>query len=136
MCNIKEIVRLKLVCGLSHERIGRALGLSKGVVSKYVVRAQIAGLDWAAVAAFDDTQFAARLCPVPVPVPAVARGERAAIDLPRVHRELRRKGVGSVDEEPSVAAARKAHHRARDARTWATRWPLPASAKADPCSSK
>jgi transposase len=89
MRNIKEILRLKLECGLSHERIGRALGLSKGVVSKYVVRAQIAGLDWAAVAGLDEVQVAARLCP---PVAAV-RGERAAIDLPWVHRELRRKGV-------------------------------------------
>ncbi|CAN5195117.1 hypothetical protein BH11PSE14_BH11PSE14_13910 [soil metagenome] len=89
MRNIKEILRLKLDCGLSHAKIGRALGLSKGVVSKYVVRAQIAGLDWAAVSALDETQVAAQLCP---PAAAV-RGERAAIDLPWVHRELRRKGV-------------------------------------------
>lgn len=89
MRNIKEILRLKLDCGLSHERIGRALGLSKGVVTKYVVRAQIAGLDWAAVATLEETQIAARLCPVP----AVVRGERASIDLAWVHSELRRKGV-------------------------------------------
>lgn len=89
MRNIKEILRLKLDCDLSHERIGRALGLSKGVVSKYVVRAQMAGLDWAAVAELDETQIAARLCPVP----AVVRGERAVIDLAWVHRERRRKGV-------------------------------------------
>ena len=89
MRNIKEILRLKLDCGLSHERIGRALGLSKGVVSKYLVRAQIAGLDWAAVAGLDEAQVAAQLCP---PAAAV-RGERAAIDLPWVHRELRRKAV-------------------------------------------
>ena len=89
MRNIKEILRLKLDCGLSHERIGRALGLSKGVVSKYVARAQIAGLDWAAVSVLDEAEIAVRLCPAT----ATLRGERAAIDLPWVHRELRRKGV-------------------------------------------
>lgn len=89
MRNIKELLRLKFDCGLSHERIGRALGLSKGVVSKYVARAGIAGLDWPGVAALDEAQLAARLCP-----PAASqRGERAGIDLPWVHRELRRKGV-------------------------------------------
>ena len=82
MRNIKELLRLKFDCGLSHERIGRALGLSKGVVSKYVARAGIAGLDWPGVAALDEAQLAARLCP-----PAASQlGERASIDLPWVHR--------------------------------------------------
>jgi len=45
MRNIKETLRLKLDSGLSQERIRRALGLSKGVVSKDVMRAQIAALD-------------------------------------------------------------------------------------------
>ncbi|MBS0577549.1 MAG: transposase [Proteobacteria bacterium] len=89
MHKIKECLRLKLDSGLPHERIARSLGLSKGVVSKYVARAQEAGLDWAAIAVLDDSAIAARLC---VAAPAV-RGERAAIDLPWVHRELRRKGV-------------------------------------------
>lgn len=89
MRKIKECLRLKLDCGLSHERIARALGLSKGVVSKYVARAQAVGLDWPALSALDETRIAARLC---VPA-AVVRGDRAPIDLPWVHRELRRKGV-------------------------------------------
>ena len=88
MRNIKEVLRLKLDCDLSHERIGRALGLSKGVVSKYVQRAQIAGLDWAMASELDEVQLASRLCPT-----TMVRGARAAIDLPSVHRELRRKGV-------------------------------------------
>lgn len=89
MRNIKEVLRLKFDCGLSHACIARALGLSKGVVSKYVARAQIAGLDWPAVSALDEAQIAARLCPAAT----AARGERASIDLPWVHRELHRKGV-------------------------------------------
>lgn len=88
MRSIKEVLRLKLDCDLSHERIGRALGLSKGVVSKYVRSAQIAGLDWAVASALDEAQLALRLCPT-----TAVRGERAVIDLPWVHRELRRKSV-------------------------------------------
>ena len=89
MRTIKECLRLKLDCGLSHERIARALGLSKGVVSKYVARSQAVGLDWPALSALDETQIAARLCATVV----IVRGDRAPIDLPWVHRELRRKGV-------------------------------------------
>lgn len=89
MRNIKEVLRLKFDCDLSHERIARALGLSKGVVSKYVARARLAGLDGAVLASLDEAEIARRLCPAA----ATQRGERAAIDLPWVHRELRRKGV-------------------------------------------
>ncbi len=89
MRKIKDCLRLKLDCGLSHEHVARALGLSKGVVSKYVARAQALGLDWPTLAALDETAIAARLySPVPV-----LRGDRAPIDLAWVHRELRRKGV-------------------------------------------
>ena len=89
MRTIKECLRLKWDCGLSHACVARALGLSKGVVSKYVARAEAAGLDWPALSALDESEIAAKLR---VAVPAV-RGERAPIDLPWVHRELRRKGV-------------------------------------------
>jgi transposase len=89
MRKIKECLRLKLDCGLSHARIALALGLSKGVVSKYITRAVEAGLDWPSLAAMDDTALAESLCVAPPRV----RGERAPIDLPWVHRELRRKGV-------------------------------------------
>ena len=89
MRKIKECLRLKLECGLSNELVARAMGLSKGVVSKYVSRACAQGLDWPVLSALDESQISARLC---VPVPVV-RGERVPIDLPIVHRELRRKGV-------------------------------------------
>jgi len=49
MRNIKECLRLKFEAGLSHEKIARALQLSKGVVSKYIAAARVAGLDWPAL---------------------------------------------------------------------------------------
>ena len=89
MRKIKECLRLKLHCGLSLERVARALGLSKGVVAKYVTRAGVLGLGWAALSLLDESEIAARLC---APVNRV-RGQRAPIDLATAHRELRRKGM-------------------------------------------
>ena len=89
MRKIKECLRLKLDCGLSHERIALALGLSKGAVSKYVARAAASGLDWPTLSTLSESVIAAKLG---VP-PQTVRGERAPIDLLWVHRELRRKGV-------------------------------------------
>ncbi len=44
MHNIKELLRLKYDCALSHERIARALSISKGVVAKYVKAAEASGV--------------------------------------------------------------------------------------------
>ena len=49
MHRIREVLRLKYECGLSHETIARALGIAKGSVANYVAAAQTAGLS-AAVA--------------------------------------------------------------------------------------
>ena len=89
MRKIKECLRLKLECGLSLERVALALGLSKGVVAKYVTRAGTLGLDWATLSALDESEIAARLCAPVNPV----RGRRAPIDLATTHLELRRKGM-------------------------------------------
>lgn len=45
MRKIKDVLRLKLHAGLSHERIAASLGISKGVVAKYASLAAAAGLD-------------------------------------------------------------------------------------------
>jgi hypothetical protein len=91
MRNIKECLRLKLEAGLSHEKIARALQLSKGVVSKYITAARVAGLDWPALATMDEAVLAAALFP-PVS-PGKTRGERVLPDVLNIHRELHRKGV-------------------------------------------
>jgi len=86
---IKEVLRLKLQAGLSHQRIAQALRISKGVVAKYVGLAAAAGLEtWEAVGALDEQVLRARL---------LSRGPRQAgvvmPDFARVHRELSRPGV-------------------------------------------
>ena len=58
---IKDILRLKYSAALSHEAIARSLGISKGVVAKYLGLAGAAGLDWATVAELDEAGLERRL---------------------------------------------------------------------------
>jgi len=85
---IKDIFRLKYSAALSHEAISRSLGISKGVVAKYLGLAGAAGLDWATVADLDEAGLERRLL-------GRSSAEAAVIepDFARVHIELRRKGV-------------------------------------------
>jgi DNA-binding transcriptional regulator LsrR (DeoR family) len=46
MRKIKDVLRLKLDARLPHEQIAGSLGISKGVVAKYVGLAAAAGLVW------------------------------------------------------------------------------------------
>jgi transposase len=88
MRNIKDVLRLKYVGKLSHERIAMALGVSKGVVTKYAGLANAAGLTWELIQPMDETQLHNRL------INYVA--QQSAIVLPNygvVHQELRRKGM-------------------------------------------
>ena len=62
MRKIKDVLRLKLDARLSHEQIAAALGISKGVVTKYVGLATAAGLDWATVQALERNRAGPPLC--------------------------------------------------------------------------
>ena len=46
MRQLKDVLSLKLESHHSHQRIAQMLGLSKGVVTKYVKLAAAAGLTW------------------------------------------------------------------------------------------
>lgn len=61
MRKIKDVLRLKLDAKLSHQQIADALGLSKGVVTKYAGLAAAADLDWLAVQAMDEAALERRL---------------------------------------------------------------------------
>ena len=88
MRNIKDVLRLKYVGKLSHERIAAALGLSKGVVTKYAGLANAAGLNWEHVQSMDEAQLHARLINS-----APALGAFVLPNYGLVHHELRRKGM-------------------------------------------
>ena len=88
MRKIKDVLRLKLEAHLSHERIAAALGVSKGVVAKYVALASAAGLDWSQVQRLDEAALHSRLAGTPQRASAFVRP-----DFARMHQELRRKGM-------------------------------------------
>lgn len=91
MHKIRELLRLKYDCALSHERIARALSISKGVVAKYVKAAEASGLGWADLAGADEAQLRQWLGATPRPRGAAIG--YAAPDLAAVHQGLKRKHV-------------------------------------------
>ena len=88
MRKLKDALRLKLEGGRSHQQIAAALGISKGVVTKYVGLAVAAGLDWPTVAAMDEAALERQLLSAPRPSDIYAQP-----DYGRVHQELHRKGM-------------------------------------------
>ena len=88
MRKIKDVMRLKLDAKLSHQQIAAALGISKGVVTKYVGLAAVAGLNWASVQEADETELERRLFVTPE-----RPRDHVQPDYGRLHQELRRKGM-------------------------------------------
>ena len=88
MRNIKDVLRLKYVGKLSHERIAMALGVSKGVVTKYAGLANAANLDWTQVEGMDEAQLHNRLINSTPP-----QSTTVLPDYGLIHQELRRKGM-------------------------------------------
>lgn len=88
MRTIIEVLRLKYEAGLSHDKIARACGLSKGVVSKYISLTQVAGITWPLPEDADEAALEARLFPAKtLPV------RFSPPDYFQVHQALKRKGV-------------------------------------------
>ena len=88
MRKIKDVLRLKLDARLSHEQIAAALGISKGVVTKYVGLAATAGLDWPTVQIHDEVALERLLLVAPE-----KPRNHVQPDYGRIHQELRRKGM-------------------------------------------
>lgn len=91
MHKIKELVRLKFHAQLSHAQIAAALGISKGVISKYLRLIGAAGLMAAEIERLSEPEIAARLRP--------ARGaaDRPSVfvqpDYAGLHTDMKRKGM-------------------------------------------
>jgi hypothetical protein len=76
---IKDVLRLKFDGGFSHDRIAASLGISKGVVTKYVGLAGAAGLDWASACDMDEGELERRLLGKPT-------GHRVGLSRSRTSR--------------------------------------------------
>ena len=81
MRKLKDALRLKFEGGLSHQQIATALGISKGVVTKYVGLAVAAGLDAAVIASMDEGALERRLLASPRP-----SGSYAQADFGQMHQ--------------------------------------------------
>ena len=82
MRKLKDALRLKFEGGLSHQQIATALGISKGVVTKYVGLAVAARLDWQAIAAMDEATLERRLLASPRPSDTYAPVSYTHLTLP------------------------------------------------------
>ena len=85
-----EILRLKHEVGLTHRQIARSCGLSHPTVSKYLERAQHAGLGWPLPENVDEEHLQALLFPA---AEDGSRPSRPLPDMEYIHKELRRAHV-------------------------------------------
>jgi transposase len=86
---IKEILRLRYEARLSQREIAHSLGLSVGVVSKYLRRARARQITWPLPAEWTAAELLQRLG-------GAGAGESAsvaALDFALIHQELQRQGV-------------------------------------------
>lgn len=90
MRQLREILRLKLGCGLAQRAVATAVNAGTGTVSEYLGLARAAGVGWPIPEELaSDEALEARV----FGVKAEAQSDRAAVDAPLVHAELRRPGV-------------------------------------------
>ena len=91
MRKVREVLRLHHVAGLSGRAIARSLKVSPVTVTRYIRRAEEAGLSWPLPESLDDAQLERRLLPGAASMPGETRFP--VPEWSTVHRELRRKGV-------------------------------------------
>jgi transposase len=85
---LREILRQKLVLGLTNRRVASAVGVSAGKVHSVYSDARSLGIDAAAVESMTDAELTDRLYPK-----MAAACCRPEPDCPRLHLELRRRAV-------------------------------------------
>jgi len=90
MRQVREVLRLKHVCGQSGHQIAAVVGISRYTVAEYLRRAGVVGIAWPVPPELDDAALERKLF-----TPPFAAGEpaRPQPDWPRLHAELRRPGV-------------------------------------------
>ncbi len=89
MRKVTEVLRLKHEAKLSYEKIACAVGRSKGSVGNYVSQAKALEITWPLPPGMDEVQLEAKLLQGQ---PKQTSGFIKP-DFPRIHQELKRKGV-------------------------------------------
>jgi transposase len=106
MHEITELLRLN-AAGLSQRQIAQSLGLSVGVINKYLQLAQQRGLSWPLPESLTETALA-RLLNAEATAPAPIL--QAPLDFGLIHRELQRKGVTRLLLWEEYIAVHPDHH--------------------------
>jgi hypothetical protein len=88
---VREVLRLKYLCGQSGHRIAVAVGISRYTVAEYLRRAAVVGVTWPVPPDLDDTALERKLFTPPGAV--VTEALRPQPDWVRIHAEMRRAGV-------------------------------------------
>ena len=90
MRQVREVLRLKHVCGRSGHQIAAAIGVSRYTVAEYLRRAGVVGIGWPVPPELDDVALERKLFPPPFTPTEVQRRQPA---WAQIHAELRRPGV-------------------------------------------
>ncbi len=90
MRQVREVLRLKHVCGHSGHQIAAMVGVSRYTVAEYLRRASVVGITWPVPAALDDVALERKLFAPPFTPPEALRPQP---EWARIHAELRRPGV-------------------------------------------
>ncbi len=91
MRQVREVLRLKYVCGHSGHQIAAMVGISRYTVAEYLRRAGVVGITWPVPAELDNAALERRL--FTPPFAALTEPPRPLPDWPHLHAELRRPGV-------------------------------------------
>jgi transposase len=89
MRQVREVLRLKHVCGHSGHQIAAMVGVSRYTVAEYLRRAAVVGITWPVPPELDDAALERKLFTPPF----TAEAPRPQPDWVRIHAELRRPGV-------------------------------------------
>jgi hypothetical protein len=90
MRQVREVLRLKHVCGHSGHQIAAMVGVSRYTVAEYLRRAAVVGITWPVPRELDDAALERKLFTPPF---ASTEAPRPQPDWMRIHAELRRPGV-------------------------------------------
>src|ERR1700756_4410691 len=91
MRQVREVLRLKHVCGQSGHRIATAVGISRYTVAEYLRRATVVGITWPVPPELDDAALERMLFTPPGFI--TAEKLRPQPDWAYIHSELRRPNV-------------------------------------------